>query len=42
MTSGTSKVEEAVSKFEAKFSKDEKDLESLGYSRSTIAKLAMR
>jgi len=27
MTSGTSKVEEAVSKFELQFAKDEKDLE---------------
>jgi hypothetical protein len=27
MTAGTSKVEEAVSKFEAEFTKDEKDLE---------------
>ena len=27
MTSGTSKVEEAVSKFEEQFAKDEKDLE---------------
>lgn len=32
MTSGTSKVEEAVSKFEEKFAEDEKDLNA-GYKK---------